>query len=97
MAEMLIGRLPVISSMCCGADDPGWNEEVSDGRERRNELLQLCNRPQTLPRSFPLSKRQMVVLGPVVQALVRAMLDGRHNPASGCSMGSEQEEFEIVR
>lgn len=66
-----------------------WNEEVSDSREDEDEMLERPDRSETLPHSFPLSKRQVRILGPVVQALMRTMLNRGHDLTHCCSIGAQ--------
>jgi hypothetical protein len=66
-----------------------WNEEIADGREQRNEALQAAYRSKPLSHSFPLSKRYMGVLNPIVQAFVRAMLDIGHDLTLRCCIRAQ--------
>jgi hypothetical protein len=59
IADLIGGRFCVI-----------WNKEITDGGKQRNEVLQASDRSESLSHSFPFSKGNMGVLGPVVQALV---------------------------
>jgi len=65
------------------------NEEISGGRKDEQECLQPARRPKSLDGPFSFSQRQMRVLGAIVQAPVRSMLDGRHDLASCRAIGSE--------
>lgn len=70
----------------------GWNgrnEEIADSRKDQNELLQRCDRPETLSCSLPLSKRQVRIFGAVVQALMGAVLDLWHDLASRGTVGAQ--------
>jgi len=57
-----------------GATGTGRDEEIADGGEDGDEPLQACRRSKALHRPLASSQRQVRVLGPVVEALVRAML-----------------------
>jgi hypothetical protein len=61
----------------------GWNEMVADGGEYVDESLQACRRSKALHRCLSSSKGQMGVLRPVVEPLMRAMLDRRHDLSPG--------------
>ena len=67
-----------------GATGTGRDEEIADGGEDGDEPLQACRRSKALHRPLASSQRQVRVLGPVVEALVRAMLDRWHDLAPGC-------------
>jgi hypothetical protein len=67
----------------------GGDDEVSYGWEDRDEKLERPLRSEMLHHTLSLSKRHMGVLGPVVQAFVRAMLDIGHDPRSRRAVGSE--------
>jgi len=58
------------------------NEEIANGGEGGNELLQASRQSKALHRLLALSQRDMRILGPVVEAFVRAMLDRRHDLTS---------------
>jgi len=67
----------------------GRDEEIADGGEDGNEPLQASRRSKALHRPLASSQRQVRVLGPVVEALVRAMLDCGHDLAPGGGIGAE--------
>jgi len=67
----------------------GWDEEVANGREDRNETLQATRRTEALHRSLPFSQRHMGILRPIVKALMRSMFDIRHDLALCCSIGPQ--------
>lgn len=58
-----------------GAAGAGRNEEVSYSGEHADVLLQASHRPKALHHSLPLSQWNVRILGPVIQALVSAVLD----------------------
>ena len=65
-----------------GAATGGRDEEVAQGREDRDEALQPSRRAEALYLPFALSKRHVAALGPVVEALVGAVLErGARPPA----------------
>ena len=72
-----------------GATGTGRDEEIADGGEDGDEPLQASRRSKALHRPLASSQRQVRVLGPVVEALVRAMLDRGHDLALGCGIGAE--------
>src|SRR4029077_3728113 len=72
-----------------GATGTGGDEENADGGEDGDEPLQASRRSKALHRPFASSQRQVRVLGPVVEALVRAMLDPGHDLAPGGGIGAE--------
>jgi hypothetical protein len=57
----------------------GWNEKVADGREHVDEPLQPSGRSKALPRPFSPAERQMRILRPIVEPLVRAVFDFWHD------------------
>ena len=62
-----------------GAFLAGRDEEIADGGKDGDETLQGSRRSKMLQEPFPLSKKDMTVLGPVVQALVRTVLHAGHD------------------
>jgi hypothetical protein len=57
-----------------------WRDEkVSKRREDGDEALQAAWRSEALHHSLPFSKGKMRILSSIVQSLVRAMLDIRHD------------------
>jgi hypothetical protein len=74
------------ANLQCGLACAGWDEEVADGREDRNETLQATRRTEALHRSLPFSQRHMGILRPIVKALMRSMFDIRHDLALCCSI-----------
>jgi hypothetical protein len=62
-----------------GAARAGRDEEIADGGKDGDETLQGSRRSKMLQDPFPLSKRDVTVLGPVVQALVRTVLHAGHD------------------
>src|SRR4051794_41982963 len=67
----------------------GWNEKVADSREHADEPLQPSGRSKALPRPFAAAKRQMRILRPIVEPLVRAVLDVWHDLTLGSRVGAE--------
>ena len=65
------------------------DEQVSDCRKDRCEPLQACRRPKALHHPLLLSQREMRILCPVVQALVRPVLNPWHDLASSSSIGGQ--------
>ena len=65
------------------------NEEISDRRKDGQESLQPARRPKSLHGPLSFSQRQMRVLGAIVQALMRSMLDCRHDLASCRTIGAK--------
>ena len=61
----------------------GRDEEIADDGEDGDEPLQACWRSKALHRPLTSSQRQVRVLGPVIEALVRAMLDRGHDLRRG--------------
>ena len=57
----------------------GWDEEISDCGEDADETLQRTWRAEPMHHPLPFSQRQVRVFSAVVQALVRSMLDRRHD------------------
>jgi hypothetical protein len=72
-----------------GATGAGRDEEIADGGEDGDEPLRASRRSKALHRPFASSQRQVRVLGPIVEALVRAMLDRGHDLASSGGIGAE--------
>src|SRR6516162_4565240 len=72
-----------------GATGTGRDEQIADGGEDSDEPLQASRGSKALHRPLSPSQGQMRILGPVVEALVRAMLDRRHDLASGGGIGAE--------
>jgi hypothetical protein len=72
-----------------GATGTGRDEEIADGGEDGDEPLQASRRSKAPHRPLASSQRQVRVLDPVVEALVRAMLDRGHDLAPGCGIGAE--------
>ena len=70
-----------------GATGTGRDEQVADGGEYGDEPLQGSLGSKALHRPLSPSQGQMRILGPVVEALVRAMLDRRHDLAAGGGIG----------
>src|SRR6202000_2940366 len=62
---------------------------MADGGEDGDEPLQASRRSKALHRPLASSQRQVRVLGPVVEALVRAMLDRGDDLAPGCGIEAE--------
>jgi hypothetical protein len=60
------------ANLQCGLACAGWDEEVADGREDRNETLQATWRTEALHRSLPFSQWHMGILRPIVKALMRS-------------------------
>ena len=67
----------------------GWNEKTADGRKDTDEPLQVPGRPEALHHSLSSTERQMRILRPIVEPLVRAVFDGRHNLALGGRVGTK--------
>lgn len=72
-----------------GATGTGRDEEIADGGEDGDEPLQASRRSKALHRPLASSQRQVRVLGPVVEALVRAMFGRWHDLAPGGGIGAE--------
>src|SRR5215217_6137716 len=72
-----------------GAVGAGWNEKIADGREHTDEPLQVSGGSKALPRPLSSPERQVRILRPVIKPLVRAVLDFRHDLASGGRVGAE--------
>ena len=72
-----------------GTMGTGRDEQVADAREDGDEPLQASRGSKALHRPLSPSQGQMRILGPVVEALVRAMLDRRHDLAAGGGIGAE--------
>jgi hypothetical protein len=72
-----------------GATGTGRDEEIADGGEDGDEPLQASRRSKALHRPLASSQRQVRILGPVVEALVRAMLDRGHDLSPRCGIGAE--------
>src|SRR6516164_6211466 len=72
-----------------GAAGSGWDEMIADGGKDGDEPLQASWRSKALHRPLASSQQQVRVLGPVVEALVRAMLDRWQDLASGGRIGAE--------
>jgi hypothetical protein len=72
-----------------GATGTGRNEQIADGGEDGDELLQASRGSKPLHRPLSPSQGQMRILAPVVEALVGAMLDRRHDLAAGGGIGAE--------
>lgn len=64
-------------------------EEISNCRENGQEVLQCAWRRKSLHGPLSFSQRQMRVLGAIVQAPIRSMLDSRHDLASCRSIGAK--------
>ena len=62
---------------------------VTDGGEYVDEPLQSSRRSEALHRSLSSSKGQMRIFRPVVEALMRAMLDRGHGLTRCCSVRAE--------
>jgi hypothetical protein len=62
-----------------GAFLAGRDEEIADGGKDGDATLQGSRQSKMLQDPFPLSKRDVTVLGPVVQALVRTVLHAGHD------------------
>ena len=71
-----------------GTAGAGWNEKIADGREDTDEPLQVPGQPEALHHSLSSTERQMRILRPIVEPLVRAVFDGRHNLALGGRVGT---------
>jgi hypothetical protein len=65
--------------VACRAPWAGWNEEISDGGEDRDETLKASRGPEALHHPLAFSQRHVRILGAVVQALVRPGFDLRHD------------------
>jgi hypothetical protein len=50
-------------------------EQIAKSREDRDEALEASRRSEILHRSFAFSRRQMRILGSIVEPLVRSVLD----------------------
>jgi hypothetical protein len=72
-----------------GAAGAGWNEKIADGREDTDEPLQVPGRPKALHHPLSSPEWQMRILGPVIQPLMRAMLNRRHDLTLGGSIGAQ--------
>ncbi len=72
-----------------GATGTRWNEVIADGGEDGDEPLQASRRSKALHCSLALSQRNMRILGPVVEPLVGAMLDCRHDLTPGSGIRAE--------
>src|SRR6516225_11278654 len=72
-----------------GTMGTGRDEQVADGGEDGDEPLQASRGSKALHRPLSPSQGQMRILGPVVEALVRAMLDRRHDLTAGGGIGAE--------
>ena len=68
---------------------PGWDEEIADGGEDSDEPLQAPGRSKALHCPLASPQGQVRILCPVVEALVRAMLDRRHVRTPGGGIGAE--------
>ena len=66
-----------------GAAGARWNEKIADGREDTDEPLQVPGRSKALHRPFASPERQMRILRPIVEPLMRAVLDVRHDLTPG--------------
>src|ERR1700690_1331306 len=90
------GRMPLHQGVqTMEVDGEGWaigaggNEEVADGGEDWDEALEAGPRAEALHHSLSFSDRDVGILGAIVQTLVRAMLDVRHDRALGGAIGSQ--------
>src|SRR5580704_9243007 len=72
-----------------GAAGARRNKVVTDGGEYVDEPLQSSRRSEALHRSLSSSKGQMRIFRPVVEALMRAMLDRGHGLTRCCSVRAE--------
>lgn len=55
------------------------DEEISDRRKERDEMLQSAGGSEALHYPFSLSQWQVRIFRSIVQTLVRSMFDGRHH------------------
>ncbi len=67
----------------------GRDEEVAERGEDCDEMLQPARRSEPLHCSLSPSQGHMRIFGPIIQALVRAMLDAGHDLPTGCGIGAE--------
>jgi len=72
-----------------GAARTGRDEEIADGGKDGDETLQCSRRSKMLQDPLPLSKRDVTVLGPVVQALVRTVPHAGHDLLLCRAVGAE--------
>src|SRR6516225_11650656 len=72
-----------------GATATGRDKQIAEGGQDGGEPLQASRGSKALHRPLSPSQGQMRILGPVVEALVRAMLDRRHDLAAGGCIGAE--------
>lgn len=66
-----------------GSTEVGRDEQVADGGEDHDKPLKASRGAKALHRVLASSKGEVRVLRPIVEAVVRAMLDRRHELASG--------------
>jgi hypothetical protein len=72
-----------------GASRAWWDEVVSEDGKGRDELLQSRPRSKSLHRPLSFSDGNMGIFRPIVQTLVGAMFDGRHDRAPSRGVGAE--------
>src|SRR3954471_18574276 len=72
-----------------GAVGAGWNEEIADGREDIHEPLQVPGRSKALHHPLSSPERQMRILRPIVEPLMRAVFDVRHDLTPGGRVRAE--------
>jgi hypothetical protein len=83
------GLKAMIPDLRSGAVCRGWNEEVTEGGEDRDEALQTSRRSKALHYPLPFSQRHMRNLRTIVQALVRPVLDVWHDLPPSRSIGAQ--------
>jgi hypothetical protein len=64
----------------------GVGRKISDGGEDRDEALQAFWRSEALYHPLAFSQRHVRIFGPIVQTLMRPMLDMRHDLTPCCSI-----------
>jgi hypothetical protein len=72
-----------------GATGAGRDEEIAYGGEDRDEPLQASQGAEPLHRPLTSSQRQVLILGSVVEAPVRAMCERWHDLAPGSGIRSQ--------
>jgi hypothetical protein len=72
-----------------GAAGARWNESIADGREDTDEPLQVPGHSKALHRPLASPEWQMRIYRPIVEPLMRAVLDFRHNLTLGGRVGAE--------
>ncbi len=66
-----------------------WNEKIAGGREHADKPLQVPGRSKALHHPLSSPERQMRILRPIVEPLVRAVFDVWHDLALGSRVGAE--------